>query len=78
MHDTYTSKPTSKRSKHTNCRIFWNFFHIKKKMLLDAQIREYNTKLSTKPNHKTNHKSIQMYQPQHHIYQINITTIHYH
>ena len=47
MRNTYTSKPTSKRSTHIICRIFSNFLN---KILLDAQIKEYNTKLSTKPN----------------------------
>ena len=53
MRDTYTSKPTSKRSTYTFCRIFGIFstsilFYIK--MLLDAQIKECNTKISTTPN----------------------------
>ena len=50
MRHTYTSKPTSQRSTHIICRIFWNIFIINKKILLDAQIKEYNTKLSTNPN----------------------------
>ena len=44
MRNTYTSKQTSQRSTHIICRIFWNIF------ILDAQIKEYNTKLSTNPN----------------------------
>ena len=50
MRNTYTSKPTSKRSTHTICRTFWIFSTSINKILLDAQIKEYKTKLSTKPN----------------------------
>ena len=50
MCNTHTNKPTSKRSTHIICWIFWNIFIIKKKILSDAQIKEYNTKLSTNPN----------------------------
>ena len=52
MRKTHTSKPTSKRSPHVICRIFWNFWTSIKKILLDTQIKEFNTKLSTKPNTK--------------------------
>ena len=47
---THTSKPPSKRSTYFICRIFWNIFIINKQILLDAQIKEYNTKLATRPN----------------------------
>ena len=50
MRKTYTSKPTSQRSTHIVCRIFGKFSSSINKILLDAQIREYNTKLSTIPN----------------------------
>ena len=50
MRNSYTSKPTSKRSTYTFCRSFWYFLYINKKILLDAQIKEYNTKISTTPN----------------------------
>ena len=51
MRNTYTSKPTSKRSTHIICRIFFGIFSSSNnKILLDAQIKEYHTKLSTKPN----------------------------
>ena len=63
MRNTHTNKQTSKCSTHAFCRIFWNIFYINsdttntsnttniiKKIHLDAQIKEYNTKLSTTPN----------------------------
>ena len=51
MRNTYTSKPTSQRSTHIICRIFFGIFSSSIiKILLDAQIKEYNTKLSTNPN----------------------------
>ena len=50
MRNTHTSKQTSKRSTHTCCRIFEVFSTSTNKVLLDAQIKEYNTKLSTTPN----------------------------
>ena len=50
MRDTNTNKPTSKRSTHTFCRIFGSFFRSINKILLDAQIKEYITKISTKSN----------------------------
>ena len=34
------------------CRIVWIFWTSIRKILLDTQIKEYNTKLSTKPNTK--------------------------
>ena len=43
-------KPTSKRSTHIICRIFGIFSSSINKILLDAQIKEYKTKLSTNPN----------------------------
>ena len=50
MRYTHTSKPPSKCSTYIICRIFWNFLNInQKKLLLDAQIKEYNTKISTRP-----------------------------
>ena len=57
MRKAHTSKPTSKRSPHVICRIFWIFWTSIRKILLDTQIKEYNTKLSTKPNTKQNHVS---------------------
>ena len=50
MRDTYTSKPTSKRSTYTFSRLFWNFFYIITQNTLDTQKKEYNSKKSTKPN----------------------------
>ena len=50
MRNTYTSKATSQRSTHINCRIFGIFSSSINKILLDAQIKEYNTKLSAKNN----------------------------
>ena len=50
MRNTYTSKQTSQLSTDIICGSFWNIFIINKKILLDAQIKEYNTKLSTNPN----------------------------
>ena len=47
---THSSKPPSKRSTYIICRMFWNIFIINNKILLDAQIKEYNTKLATRPN----------------------------
>ena len=47
---THTIKQTSKCSTYTICRIFWNFFIINQQNILDAQIKEYNTKISTRPN----------------------------
>ena len=49
MRNTHTSKQTSKRSTHTFCRIFGIFSPSINKILLDAQIKEYNTKLSATP-----------------------------
>ena len=40
----------SKRSTHSFRRIFWNIFNINQKILLDAQTKEYNIKLSITPN----------------------------
>ena len=48
------------------------------KILLDAQIKEYNTQLSTNPNTYDESKNIKIRCLQHHIYQIYIITIHYH
>ena len=50
MCNTNTSKPTSKRSRYIICRIFGIFATSINKILLDAQIKQYNTKLSTRPN----------------------------
>ena len=50
MRNTYTIKPTSQRSMHIICRIFGIFSSSINKILLDAQIKEYNTKLSKNPN----------------------------
>ena len=47
MQNTHTSKQTSKRSTHTFSRIFLELF---RKIHLDVQIKDYNTKLSTTPN----------------------------
>ena len=47
---THTSKQTSKRSTHTLCRIFGIFSTSINKILLDAQIKEYNTKITTRQN----------------------------
>ena len=47
---THTSKPPSKCSTYIIRMIFWNIFIINRKILLDAQIKQYNTKLSTRPN----------------------------
>ena len=55
MRNTYTSKETSKRSPYTFFRVFGIFSTSKNKTLLDAQIKQYNTKISTTPN--TNHES---------------------
>ena len=51
MRYTHTSKQTSKCSTYTICRIFLEFFSSSiNKILLDAQIKEYNTKISTRQN----------------------------
>ena len=50
MRYTHTSKQTSKCSTYTVCRIFWNFSSSINKILLDAQIKKYNTKISTRQN----------------------------
>ena len=50
MRNTHTSKQTSKRSTHIFRRIFGIFSKSINKILLDAQIKENNTKLSTTPN----------------------------
>ena len=48
MHKTYTSKPTSQ---HIICRIFFGKISSSiNKILLDAQVKENNTKLSTNAN----------------------------
>ena len=43
MRYTHTSEAPSKCSTYAICRIFWNF-------LIINQIKEYNTKISTRPN----------------------------
>ena len=50
MRYTHTRKQTSKCSTYTVCRIFWNFSSSINKILLGAQIKEYNTKISTSQN----------------------------
>ena len=50
MCNTYRKKPTSQRSTHIICRIFGKFSSSVNKILLDAQIKAHNTKLSTNPN----------------------------
>ena len=44
MRYTHTSKPPSKCSTYIICRISWNF------LIINQQIKEYNTKISTRPN----------------------------
>ena len=50
MRNTYTNKPTGKRSTNLFAGFFGIFSSSINKILLDAQIKEYNTKLSTRPN----------------------------
>ena len=50
MRYTQTSKSPSKCSTYTICRLFWNFSSSINKILLDAQIKKYNTKIITIPN----------------------------
>ena len=50
MRYTHTSKPSSKCSTYIFCRIFRIFSSSIKKILLDAQTKEYNTNTSTRPN----------------------------
>ena len=50
MCNTYTSKQTSKRSTYIFAGFFGIFSTSINKILLDAQIKEYNTKKSTTPN----------------------------
>ena len=50
MRYAHTSKPTSNCSRYTICRIFWIFLSSINKILLNAQIKEYNTKISTRQN----------------------------
>ena len=50
MRNKYTSQQKSKCSTHTLCRIFRNFSTSINKILLDAQIKKNNTKISTTPN----------------------------
>ena len=52
MRYTYTSEQTSKCSTYIIWRIFGNFSSSINKILLDAQIKEYNTKISTRPNNE--------------------------
>ena len=47
---THTGQSTSKCSTHTLCRIFGIFSTSINKILLDAQIKEYNTKIATRQN----------------------------
>ena len=55
MRNTYTNKPTGKRRTHLFAGFFGIFSSSKNKILLDAQIKEYNTKLSTRIEYKTIH-----------------------
>ena len=50
MRDTFTSKQTSKRKTYTFGKILWIFSTSINKILLVAQIKEFNPKISTKPN----------------------------
>ena len=51
MRYTHTSKPTSKCSTYTICRALFKIFSSSiNKIILDAQIKEYNTKISTRQN----------------------------
>ena len=50
MHNTHASKQTNKHSTHSFCRTFGIFSTSINKILLDAQIKEYNTKLSRTSN----------------------------
>ena len=50
MRNTHTSKQTSKRSMHIFAGFFGLFSKSLIKILLDGQIKEYNSKLSTTPN----------------------------
>ena len=80
MRNTYTSKPTGKRSTHTIFRNFGIFSTSIKKILFIKMRKPKNTIQSYQQNrtHTTNHTLIQVYYIQHHIYQTHIITIHYH
>ena len=55
---THTSKQTSKCSTHIVCRIFSSSIN---KILLDAQIKEYNTKIATRQNtYEEEHNNIEI------------------
>ena len=50
MRNPHTSKETRKRTTHTFAGFFGIFSTSINKILLDAQMKEYKTKLSTTPN----------------------------
>ena len=50
MRNTYTSKQTCQSSTHFICRIFGILSSSINKIFLDAQVKEYSTKLSTNLN----------------------------
>ena len=78
MRKTYTSKPTRKRNTYTFGTIFWNFFISKNKILSDAQLKEYNTKIPTTPNTYDEPQHATNASPTAPNYQIYIIITHYH
>ena len=51
LHNTHTSKKKTSKCSTNTCAGFFEVFSTSiNKILLDAQIKEYNTKLSTTPN----------------------------
>ena len=78
MRYTHTSKPTSKCSTYTICRIFGTFSSSINKILLDAQIKEYYTEKSTRQNtYDEEHNNIEITPTAPHCHPYH-KTIHYH
>ena len=50
MRYTHTNKSPSKCSTYTICKVFLSFSSSISKIFLDVQIKEYNTKISTRQN----------------------------
>ena len=59
MRYSHTSQPSSQCSTHIICRTFWNILSSINKILLDAQTKDYNTKLAARPNtYDEEHKNV--------------------
>ena len=70
IYNTCAIHPQVNRQASVARILFAGFFGIFStsinKILLDAQIKEYNTKISTTQTHMTNHNNLQIHYPQHH------------